>query len=67
MREFACEDCGNTTRRRRLSTDPRICVPCGVIRATDAAVQMSERSGPAYDAWQASNAAGATGNEERSA
>lgn len=60
LRTFDCADCGAPTTRRRHPGDLLVCRDCGIERAAQAAREMANRSGPAWDAWVASNARGAT-------
>lgn len=56
-----CEDCGASVFRRRKYGQPMRCYECVAARIESAALEMRAKSGPAWDAWQASNAAGAPG------
>ena len=51
-----CEDCGAAIYKVKRPDKPLICMACAMIRATVAASQMRDHSGPAWDKWLASNA-----------
>jgi hypothetical protein len=55
----ACAECGEQVYRRRRYGRPVWCYRCAAEVAADAARQMSDKSGPVWDAWCASNADGA--------
>jgi len=64
-RWLVCSDCGQETFKRPRWDRPILCEECGVRRAVEAARQMSDKQGPIWDAWLASNAAGAPGQAAR--
>lgn len=47
--DYDCIDCGTHVTRIRQSDEPRVCLECGVQRGVKAAIEMHNRSGPAYD------------------
>jgi hypothetical protein len=53
-RIIICEDCGARVRRDLTSRRRGVCARCGVDRATAAALQMANKSGPAWDRFLAS-------------
>jgi hypothetical protein len=53
MRQIICADCGTAVKRNMKAGRARVCASCGVLRATQAALQMAARSGPAWDAFRA--------------
>lgn len=52
LRHYQCLDCGRETHRVRSSTQNRICVDCGLLRAEQAARDMFYKQGPAWEAHQ---------------
>lgn len=52
-RRGPCEVCGKYVERNRHSADPHRCLPCALDAATEAAVQMHNRSGPLWDKYVA--------------
>lgn len=52
----ACDRCGQAVTKRHRTGRPSLCRPCAAKAVEDAANQMAERSGPAWDRWVASMA-----------
>lgn len=60
-----CVDCGQMVVRRRRSDRIIRCLACAALQIEAAALQMANKSGPVWDAWCASNAAGAPGRTHK--
>ena len=60
-----CEMCGAIVVKRKRPDRRILCPECALAVMADAARQMSDKSGPLWDAWLASNAAGAPGQAAR--
>lgn len=52
---FDCIDCGAHVHRRLRPDRSKVCLECGIRRATEAAEQLHNKSGPAYDRWERTN------------
>jgi hypothetical protein len=63
---WECDRCPATVTKRRRAGRPNLCKACAATAMADAANQMAEKRGPAYERWLASMAkavAGATGGQ----
>lgn len=60
-RTYACTDCGQVVTRKRKTTQPMVCVECGITHSLSAIEGMRAKAGPSWDNWLASNADGAPG------
>ena len=56
-RTFACQWCGVIVTRKIQNGSVRQCYACGLERMVSSVHQMNARSGPAWEAFQASRGA----------
>lgn len=61
---YVCPCGAPVFRRRRKGTSVVLCYDCAAEASESSALQMRDKSGPAWDAWCASNAAGAPGRPQ---
>jgi hypothetical protein len=54
MISYACTDCGTPTNRKRKTSDPKICISCGVDRLILNSIMMHFHAGTGYGKWQES-------------
>lgn len=59
--ELPCDGCGVTVVKRKRPDRKTYCDDCALAAMIDAARQMSDKQGPMWEAWLASNADGAPG------
>lgn len=48
-----CSICGKPVTVGIKTRKPQRCIGCGIQAATDAQIQMHNKSGPVYEKWQA--------------
>lgn len=56
-KEYACVDCGTPTRRKRNPKQPKVCLECGISRASAYTASVARKEGPGYEVWLAHNIA----------
>lgn len=55
VRTRYCTGCGAEVKGRIPPAGELLCIDCAIDKARDAATQMANKSGPAYDRWLATN------------
>lgn len=51
VRERKCDNCPTIVKGRIPPSGPLQCIECAIAKAGSAAMQMANKSGPAYDKW----------------
>lgn len=51
VRSRKCDDCPTVVMGRIPPTGPFLCIECAIAKAARAAMEMANKSGPAYDRW----------------